>query len=91
MPELKYLITVNSETGMTTKLERVGESGELTPVDLSKLSFDFGGVGGAAVVVNIYGVGAPVAPTSAVNAVKLTDGEHFSMSFPAIRPPGRAR
>jgi hypothetical protein len=91
MAEVKYLITVDSETDMTTKLERVGESGELTPVDLSKLSFDFGGVGSAAIVVNIYGVGATVAPRGAVNAVKLTDGEDFSMTFPATRPPGRAR
>ena len=85
MANIKYLLTVDSESCMATKLERVGESGELKEIDLSKVCFDVGNVGGAAIVVNIYGGGAAVTPKS---AVKFTEGEELCICFPA-RPPGR--
>jgi hypothetical protein len=87
MAEAKYLITVNSETGIPTKLEKLGEDGELTPVDLSKISFDSGNLGGASVVINIYSGGATVAPKG---FVKVTDGDDFCIRFPC-EPPGRKR
>lgn len=40
MAETKYLITVDSETGVPTKVEKLDEGGEPTPIDLSKLSLD---------------------------------------------------
>ena len=55
MADVKYLVTVDSETGAPTKLELVGDSGELTQVDLSKLSWGGGNTGGVSIVVNIYG------------------------------------
>ncbi|HTY84166.1 MAG TPA: hypothetical protein VMB19_08095 [Silvibacterium sp.] len=91
MGEVKYLITVNSETGVIARIEKLGQSGEVTPVDLSKLSIDLSGVGGAAIVVNIYNSGAAVEQKGAVNTVKLTDGEDFCICFPPPKPPGRAR
>ncbi|HSP81923.1 MAG TPA: hypothetical protein VLQ93_25605 [Myxococcaceae bacterium] len=36
--QTKYLLTVDSKTGAATKLERVGEAGELTEVPLSTLA-----------------------------------------------------
>jgi hypothetical protein len=89
MAELKYLITVDSETGVPTKLEKVGESGELTPIDLRKVSFDLTNVGGTSIIVNIYGSAATVAPQKDV--VKLTDGGDFCICFPGRPPGGRAR
>jgi hypothetical protein len=37
MADVRYLVTVDSETGVLTKLELVGDAEELTEVDLSKL------------------------------------------------------
>ncbi len=36
MAEVKYLVTVDEETGETLKVELVGDSGELTEVDLGE-------------------------------------------------------
>lgn len=94
MPSVKYHLTVDSETGTITKIERVGDSGEYKEIDLSKLRFDLGSVGGTSIVINIYGGGvaygggASVSPTG---GVKVTDGEDFGISFPLANPPGRAR
>jgi len=90
MASVKYLVTVDSETGRAAKLEKVGDAGELTPVDMSELSFDFGNVGSAGIVVNIYGGGASFAPRGEVQEVKLC-GEDFCICFPCKRPPGRSR
>jgi hypothetical protein len=62
MANLKYLMTVDSETGEPTRLQLVGEAGELTDVDLSELSCDGGGKagGGTSIVVNIYTDGVVV-------------------------------
>jgi hypothetical protein len=62
MAHLKYLVTVDSETGEPTKLQLVGDKGELTDVDLSELSWDVGGKagGGTNIVVNIYADGVAV-------------------------------
>jgi hypothetical protein len=38
MADIKYLVTVDSETGDLTKLELVGDAGELTEVKLGQLS-----------------------------------------------------
>ncbi len=65
MAELKYIVTVDSETGAPIKLHLLGDSGELTEMDLSELSWDSGNTGGISVVVNIYG-GASVNPKSEV-------------------------
>jgi hypothetical protein len=75
---LQYLVTVDPETCRVIKLERLGEAGESTEIDISKIRFDFGEVSGTAIVVNIYG------------GVKLTEGDDLCISFPG-RPPGRAR
>jgi len=88
MANVKYLVTVDSETCTATKLERVGESGDLEEIDLCKLFFDIGNVGGTAIVVNIYGGGAAVSPKG---PVKLTDGDDLCICFPGNRPPGRGR
>jgi hypothetical protein len=40
MADVKYLVTVDSETGVVTRLELVGDAGELTEVDLKKLYFE---------------------------------------------------
>jgi hypothetical protein len=87
MANIKYLVTVDSETGTATKLERVGESGDLEEIDLSKFFLDIGNVGGTPVVANIYGGGAAVSPKG---AVKLTDGDDLYICFPSPRPPGRS-
>jgi hypothetical protein len=94
MASIKYHLTVDSETGTITKIERVGDGGEYKEIDLSKLRFDLGGVGGTSVVINIYGGGptsggAPAA--SPTGGVKVTDGGDFGISFPLANPPGRAR
>jgi hypothetical protein len=59
MANVKYLMTVDSETGEPTRLQLVGDAGELTDVDLSELSCDGGGKagGGTTIVVNIYADG----------------------------------
>jgi len=92
MANVKYLVTVDSETGAATKLERVGESGDLKEIDLSKLFLDIGGFGGTTIVVNIYGGGAGVIPSGAVvspkGAVKLTDGDELNIGFHIPGPPG---
>ncbi len=87
MASVKYLVTVDSETGTATRLERIGESGDLEEMDLSRLSLDIGHVGAAPIVVNIYGSGAAVSPK---NAVKLRDGDDLYICFPSARPPGRS-
>jgi len=93
MADVKYFVTVDSETGLTSKIERVGEGGELKEIDLSKLFLDIGNVGGTTIVVNIYGGGVTDAPGRATGptkgVVKLTDGDDFCICFP--RPPGRGR
>lgn len=89
MASIEYHLTVDSETGTITKLERVGDGGEYKEIDLSKLRFDLGSAGGTSIVINIYGGGAAVSPTG---RVKVTDGEEFGISFPHGNPPGgRAR
>ena len=62
MANLKYLITVDSETGEPIRLQLVGDSGELTDVDLSDLTCEGGGKagGGTSIVVNIYADGVVV-------------------------------
>ena len=84
MASVKYLVTVDAETCMVTKLERV-DGDVYKQIDLSKLRFDVGT--GAGIVINIYGGGPPVSPTG---GVKITDGDDICISFPG-RPPGRAR
>jgi hypothetical protein len=55
MANLKYLITVDSETGEVTKLQLMGEGGELKDVDLSELTCDGGTAGGGTTInVNIF-------------------------------------
>jgi hypothetical protein len=62
MAHVKYLITADSETGEAIRLQLVGDAGELTDVDLSKLSCDDGekASGGTSIVVNIYADGVVV-------------------------------
>ncbi|MBV8673130.1 MAG: hypothetical protein JOZ33_06825 [Acidobacteriaceae bacterium] len=99
MASIKYNFTVDSDTGMITKIERVGDGGEYKEIDLRKLRFDLGNVGGTAIVINIYSGGAAGsaaagsagAAASPTGGVKVTDGEDFGISFPLDNPPGRAR
>jgi hypothetical protein len=86
MPSVIYIVTVDSETCIVTKLERVAE-GEHKEIDVSKIRFDFGDVGSTAIVVNIYGGGPAASPKG---GVKLTDGDDLCIKFPYM-PPGRAR
>ncbi len=62
MADLKYFMTVDSETGEVTRLQLVGDAGELTDVDLSEVSCDGGGKagGGTSIVVNIFTDGVVV-------------------------------
>jgi hypothetical protein len=87
MAELKYLITVDSVTGIPTKLEKVGEQGDLTPVDLSKVCFDLGDFRPGSVVINIYSGGATVTPKG---FVEMTAGDDLNIRFPC-EPPRRRR
>ena len=88
MASIKYLVTVDAETSTVTKLERMDEDGALEPIDISKLRLDLGTAAGAGIVINIYAGGPSVSPTG---GLKITDGEDIRISFPAPRPPGRAR
>ncbi len=56
----KYVVTVDSETGKPIKLQRMGESGELTDEDLGLLfpARESGGPG-VSIAVNIYAAGYP--------------------------------
>lgn len=54
MGSIKYLVTVDSESGTPTRLEMVGDAGELTEVELSKLFQTSGYAGGVSIAVNIY-------------------------------------
>jgi hypothetical protein len=84
MASVKYLVTVDSETGVPTKFELVGESGELTDLDLNKLSWEcnHGGTGGISLVINIYG-GASVSPHG---AVRLSESGETLFRFPSPKP-----
>ena len=92
MADIKYLVTVNSETGTPTKFELVGDAGELTELDLRELSWDCGsagGTGGISVVINISG-GTGVNPQG---GVKVTESGKTLWSFPSPipRPPSPPR
>lgn len=69
---LRYLVTVDSTTGVPVKVEQVGEAGDLSEMDLATFSRFWGtgdaGAGTSApqVVVNIFTGGAPWAQRGAV-------------------------
>jgi len=57
--QVKYLLTVDSTTGATIKIERLGDAGDLTEVPLSSLHMppvaaEPSGVSPQSVVVNIF-------------------------------------
>jgi hypothetical protein len=52
MANVKYLVTVDAETGAPTRLEFIGEDGDTTEMDVNKITCDCGGV---SIVVNVYG------------------------------------
>ncbi len=55
---VKYLLTVDADTGVPVKIEQVGEAGELREVSLDELrpTLSAGSAGGT-VIVNIYAGG----------------------------------
>lgn len=55
---VKYLLTVDADTGVPVKIEQVGDAGELREVSLSELrpTLSAGSAGGT-VIVNIYAGG----------------------------------
>ena len=84
MADVKYLMTTDSETGAVTRLELVGEDGELTEVDISALCCDSGSVSSppTSIVVNIYaGGGAP--------SMQISPGQEGKpiIPIPHIPPP----
>lgn len=69
---VKYLLTVDAQSGVAVKIEQVGEAGELTEMPLSGLRSAAPGTAAAPPVVNIYiGGGA----SGAGPAVHLAAGE----------------
>jgi hypothetical protein len=86
MADVKYLITADSETGAVTKLELVGEDGELTDVDISALCCDSGSVasGATSIVVNIYAGGGGASPS-----MQISPGQDPKpiIPIPHIPPP----
>lgn len=90
MSDVKYIVTVNSETGEPTKVELIGDAGELTELDLNELphgSVDTRGAGGISVVINIYG-GTPVNPQGEVT---LPESRNVLWRFPSstLRRPSK--
>jgi hypothetical protein len=53
MAEVKYLLTVDSETGEPLRLQLMGDLGELKDVDLSDLTCDGGGKAGGGTTINV--------------------------------------
>lgn len=66
----RFLLTVDSATGAAVKVERVGEAGELTEVDLQSLLRMLGASPAAAppqqIIINVYGGGGQGPATVAV-------------------------
>ncbi len=57
---VKYLLTVDADTGAAVKLEKVGESGELIDADLGMLAPPAVAAAPApSVVIHVYGGGVP--------------------------------
>jgi hypothetical protein len=83
MSEIKYLVTVDSETGVPTKLQLVGDAGELTELDLSNLSWEGANTGAISVVVNVYGSGSIVPQ----GEVKVSEYGARRCRFPSPPPP----
>ncbi|MBI2214108.1 MAG: hypothetical protein HYU52_10715 [Acidobacteria bacterium] len=55
---VKYLLTVDADTGVPVKIEQVGEAGELREVSMSDLAPAISpGSAGGTVIVNIYAGG----------------------------------
>ena len=54
MSILKYVLTVDASTGVATKLELLGEGGELSEVDLNQLGTYSPHPGSPSVIVNIF-------------------------------------
>jgi hypothetical protein len=50
----KYVLTVDASTGVATKLELLGEGGELSEVDLNQLGTYSARPGPPTVIVNIF-------------------------------------
>jgi hypothetical protein len=80
--QTRYLLTVDSATGVAVKLERLGEAGDLTEVPLSTLSVPMAGAASApaapspqSLVINIY-MGGP------------QQAAPLSISMPAAVGPG---
>ncbi len=62
MPNLvKYLVTVDADTGVPVKIEQVGDAGQLTEVSMQEVSPQpTPATSGGTVIVNIYAGGGQV-------------------------------
>jgi hypothetical protein len=88
MGSIKYLVTVDSDSGAPTKLEMVGDAGELTEVELSKLFQSSGYAGGVSIAVNIYTGNATVNRLDEGNIVER-DVRKWHQPAPNPPPPRR--
>jgi len=86
MADVKYLVTVDSETGTPKKLELVGDAGEFMEVDLSNLSWDSGNARGISIAVNIY-TGDGGADKQAEMKIRDRGGFKFRASQPPPPKP----
>ncbi|HYO59994.1 hypothetical protein [Archangium sp.] len=83
--QTRYLLTVDSATGVAVKLERLGEAGDLTEVPLSMLAVAIPGAPPAA------GAGAPPTPQSMVINIYMGGPQQaapLSLSVPGLIGPG---
>jgi hypothetical protein len=95
---LRFLVTVDSATGATVKVEQLGQAGDLSEVDATSFLRGLGtGSGGAGappnIVVNIFAGGAPWAQGATVTAQGATMTAVNPMQNlgidPAPNPPPR--
>jgi hypothetical protein len=91
---VKYLLTVDAQSGVAVKIEQVGEAGELTEMPLSGLSLTAPGGAVAPPVVNIYvgggvpGQGPAVRVAASEPAAPSPEELGFGMiQFGAPKPP----
>jgi hypothetical protein len=89
---VKYLVTVDAATGATLKVEKVGESGELSDVTPAPVP---GAAGGAAhaVVFNIFvgAGGVTMAPQPAPTLLAGVPAPGTSVPAPGTGVPGKPK
>lgn len=90
----RFLVTFDTARGVPVKVERVGEAGELTEVDLPGFvrSLSSGPAAGPPqqIVINIYGGGAQ-GPPVVQTGEQLKGGPYPAMDFPHFYTPKPAK